>query len=115
MALQAVQFFAAIDHLAAMSVPFLGDFGDESFHLVGREFAWAACQPDRFRERFAQHGNLPEGGIERSERDLRRVGRQLFVGQRGGDFVRSPFALQQRVDERRGIGRSEFRFPRTTR
>ena len=83
-----------------MSVPFLGDFGDEGFHLVGREFTWAACQPAGFRERFAQRGNLPAGGIERAERDLRRVWRQLFVGQRGGEFFRSPFALQQRVDER---------------
>ncbi|GDY10492.1 hypothetical protein LBMAG52_39800 [Planctomycetia bacterium] len=66
MALQAVQFFAAIDRLAAMSVPFLGDFGDEGFHLVGREFTWAACQPAGFRERFAQRGNLPAGGIERA-------------------------------------------------
>lgn len=65
-ALQAVQFFAAIDRRAAMSVPFLGDFGDEGFHLVGREFAWAARQPAGFRERFAQRGILPAGGIERS-------------------------------------------------
>lgn len=36
-ALQAVQFFAERDRLAAMSVAFLGDFGDEGFHLVGRD------------------------------------------------------------------------------
>ena len=62
-----------------MSVPFRGDFGDEGLHLVGREFARSARQPAGFRERFAERGNLPAGGIERAERDLRRVFRQALV------------------------------------
>lgn len=88
-ALQAVQFFAAINLFAAMSVSFLGDFGDEGFHLVGREFTRAARQAACFRERFAQRGNLPAGGIEHSEHELRRVCRQFFAA-RSPNFRRDP-------------------------
>ena len=77
---------AAATTTGVISTQVLGDFGDEGFHLVGREFAWAARQPAGFRQRFAQRGNLPAGGIERAERDLRCVWRQLLVDQRGGEF-----------------------------